>query len=109
MTPPDDDAPAKEEGSIPLPEGAIVRPLGPDLALIEMPIPEARLPVALTEAEQDIAAAVFQGATNQEIATARGVNIKTVAKQLEAIYRKLRVSSRVELVLRLRGNPRHRD
>ncbi|MDQ3032586.1 MAG: helix-turn-helix transcriptional regulator [Myxococcota bacterium] len=76
--------------------------LGPDLALIELPLPEAELPLALSDAEQDVALAVFEGATNQEIATARGVSVKTVGNQLESIYRKLHVTSRAELVLRLR-------
>jgi DNA-binding NarL/FixJ family response regulator len=91
-----------ETATIPLPEGASVRRLGTDLVLIELDVVEPRIPEELSEAERDIALRVFDGATNQQIATARRVNVKTVGKQLEAIYRKLDVSCRVELVLRLR-------
>jgi DNA-binding NarL/FixJ family response regulator len=91
-----------ETATIPLPEGAAVRCLGTDLALIELDLLEPRIPEELSEAERDIALRVFEGATNQQIARARGVNVKTVGKQLEAIYRKLGVSCRAELVLRLR-------
>ena len=40
---------------------------------------------------------MFEGATNQQIADARGVSVRTVSKQIEAIYRKLHVTSRAEL------------
>jgi DNA-binding NarL/FixJ family response regulator len=91
-----------EETTIPLPEGACVRQFSPDLALIELDLFAPCIPDELSEAERDIAQRIFDGATNQQIAVARGVNVKTVGKQLEAIYRKLGVSCRVELILRLR-------
>lgn len=94
--PPDDD-------TLPLPAGARVYSLGPDLALLELPPPEASFPPALTEAERDVAQRVFDGATNDEIARARGVSVKTVINQLETVYRKLGVTSRVELVLLLKS------
>lgn len=93
---------SSETATIPLPEGASVRCFGTDLALIELDLFEPRFPEELSEAERDIARRVFEGATNQQIAAARRVNVKTVGKQLEAIYRKLGVSCRAELVLRLR-------
>lgn len=102
-----DDSESKDPDSLalPLPDGAQVTRLGRDLALIELPLPFAEIPPALTEAEQDVALEVFRGATNREIADARGVSVRTVSKQLEAIYRKLGVSSRAELVLYLRRAP----
>ena len=93
-------------GEIPLPEGASVWSLTPDLALFELLEPEARIPPALTDAEQDIALRVFQGETTQQIARARGVSSKTIGNQLESIFRKLGVTSRAELVLFLRHVPR---
>ena len=92
------------EGAAPiaLPEGARVHELAPDLVLFEIPNPQVRLCTQLTAAEREIARAVFEGASNEAIARSRGVGIKTVDKQLESIYRKLGVTSRVELVLALR-------
>ncbi len=93
---------------IPLPEGASVRYLAPDFALLEIVEPQARIPTALTEAEQDIALRVFQGETTPQIARSRGVSPRTVGNQLESIFRKLGVASRAELVLLLRHVPRSR-
>ena len=94
----DDDG---DEG-IPLPDDARLTWVADDLALLDFPVPEAVIPPALTEAEHAVARLVFGGATNQEIADARGVSVKTIGNQLEAIYRKLGVSSRSELVLLLK-------
>ena len=91
------------EPSIPLPPGARVQLLADDLALISFPLREAELPESLSDAEADVATRVFQGESNAEIAEARGVSVRTVAKQLERIYRKLGVASRAELVLALRA------
>jgi DNA-binding CsgD family transcriptional regulator len=92
----------RSEEEVPLPEGAWAEPLGDDLTLLTFPLPEAQLPDALTIAEQEVAVQVFAGASQRDIAEARGVSVKTIGNQLESIYRKLGVSSRVELVLRLR-------
>lgn len=104
----DFDEPPDEE-SVPLPGGTRARRIAPDLVLLESIIPEAHLPEALTESEQDVALQAFRGATNEEIARARGASIKTVCNQLEAIYRKLGVASRVELVLLLRHGAMRRE
>jgi DNA-binding NarL/FixJ family response regulator len=58
----------------------------------------------LTPAEADIARMVVRGMTNNEIAEARGRSANTVANQLKAIFRKLHVSSRIELVRRARDD-----
>lgn len=55
------------------------------------------------QAEQDIALAVYAGASNEEIARVRGVSEATVKNQLDRLYRKLGVTSRVELVIRTRS------
>lgn len=92
-----------DDAEVPMPAAARVHMLADDLALVEIPAPEACFPPPLTEAERDIAQRVFDGATNDEIARARGVSVKTVGNQLAALYRKLGVDSRVELVLLLRS------
>lgn len=92
-----------EEGAVPMPEGARVLMLDSDLALFELPVPRPRRLDALTSAEQDVAFAVFEGASNREIARARGVSVKTVGNQLERIYRKVGVASRMELILVIRA------
>ena len=94
---------AADDDTLPMPAGAQVEYLGPELALLSFPIGEARIPNALTVAEQEVALQVYAGATNKQIAEARGVSPKTIGNQLESIYRKLGVSSRAELVLRLCG------
>ena len=58
---------------------------------------------ALTQAEREVARLVANGCSNQAIAAERGVRPQTVANQLAAVYRKLAVSSRSELVARLVG------
>lgn len=52
----------------------------------------------LTTAERAIAEHVFEGLSNREIATRRGVSERTVANQLACIYRKLGFHDRHELV-----------
>lgn len=101
----DDEDMERESDSVPMPEGARAHLLGPDLVLIEYPLPIADVPAGFTEAEREVALLVFQGATDQEISSFRGVSAKTVSKQLEAIYRKLGIASRAELVLYLRRIP----
>lgn len=62
-----------------------------------------RLPGVLSDSEQQVVLAVLAGRSNLEIAKARGTSIKTVANQLQAVYRKLGVGSRDELAARLVG------
>ena len=52
----------------------------------------------LTESENAVARAVVAGKSNNEIAADRGVSTKTVANQLRAIYEKLGIASRFELI-----------
>jgi DNA-binding CsgD family transcriptional regulator len=56
---------------------------------------------ALTQAEREVARLVADGCSNQAIAAKRGARLQTVANQLAAVYRKLAVSSRSQLVARL--------
>jgi LuxR family maltose regulon positive regulatory protein len=58
-------------------------------------------PSPLTEAEQHIVDLVLQGCTTAQIAATRGVARTTVSSQLQSIYRKLGITSRIELVCKL--------
>jgi DNA-binding CsgD family transcriptional regulator len=51
----------------------------------------------LTRAELEVASALLDGGTNQQIAAARGSSVRTVANQVASIFRKLGVGSRGEL------------
>jgi DNA-binding CsgD family transcriptional regulator len=57
---------------------------------------------ALTKAERDVALLIVEGCCNAEIAARRhGRSTRTVANQVAAIFRKLRVQTRLDLVRRL--------
>jgi DNA-binding NarL/FixJ family response regulator len=73
-----------------------------EILVIELPEPDTAGP-GLTASEQDIIARLLRGASNREIARARGTSERTVANQLQRIYRKHAVYSRTELVARLSG------
>jgi len=60
----------------------------------------------LTEPERSVAARVAHGARNTEIAKGLGLSVKTVEKHLSSIYRKLAISSRVELAVLWSGEAR---
>jgi DNA-binding CsgD family transcriptional regulator len=54
----------------------------------------------LTDAEREVLALVTRGASNDEIARARQVSIRTIANQVASLLRKLDASSRFELIRR---------
>jgi DNA-binding CsgD family transcriptional regulator len=60
----------------------------------------ARL-AALSEAEREVALLLLQGATNRAIAIGRGSAERTVANQIQSLYRKLGVGSRAGLAARV--------
>ncbi|MGM0784197.1 MAG: response regulator transcription factor [Pseudomonadota bacterium] len=66
---------------------------------------ESRLPSdelsALTERERDVALAVASGKSNKEVARCLDITERTVKAHLGAIFRKLGVRDRMQLVLRL--------
>jgi DNA-binding NarL/FixJ family response regulator len=76
--------------------------------------PAEHLP-ELTAAERDVVSLAVQGASNRQIAGQRQTSQRTVANQMAAIFRKLGVGSRAELILRTqcqdrpstRRSPRH--
>jgi DNA-binding CsgD family transcriptional regulator len=63
----------------------------------------ARPPADLTPAEADVLALVVQGASNAQIARARGVSVRTIANQVASLLRKVGAGSRYELVARHGG------
>ncbi|MCC6897827.1 MAG: helix-turn-helix transcriptional regulator [Polyangiaceae bacterium] len=76
---------------------------GDDLLVLSFPSPRRRLPEGLTPAEIEVALMVRHGLSNAEIAAARGVSVRTVANQLQALFRKLGVGSRIELARKVGG------
>lgn len=70
------------------------------LASAEVAVASAHfpLPSCLTQAEAEVVQALLVGGSNQAIARRRGVSERTVANQLQSVFRKLGVASRVELV-----------
>lgn len=98
-----DDAPLERsrlgrarERCLPRDAASALRPLMPTAAA-----GEGR--VALTAHEREIVELVERGLRNREIASALFVSLRTVELRLTGIYRKLGVTSRVQLVGRLRG------
>jgi DNA-binding CsgD family transcriptional regulator len=62
----------------------------------------------LSASECEVVGLVVKGFSNEQIARERGVRYRTVANQLASVYRKLGVSSRVELIAHLHGLARGR-
>lgn len=52
---------------------------------------------ALTESERDVLDDLLRGSTNRDIASRRGSSERTVANQIQSIFRKFEVRSRAEL------------
>ncbi len=71
--------------------------------MLAFPMREPRFPPTLSAAEREVALAVIEGRSNAEIAAARRTSVRTVANQIVAVYRKLGVHSRPELVVALSG------
>lgn len=90
-----------------VPKGLRVTPLTVgDRQLVAMSYPigseESSTDVTgLTPVEHEIVRALLDGLSNAEIATQRSRSIFTINKQIESVYRKLRVGSRCELFARL--------
>ena len=79
---------------------------GDEYALLSFAIPQPDVPAGLTPAEREVVRGVVRGESNCEIARVRGVSPNTVANQLRAVYAKLGVGSRHELVTRcMRPSP----
>lgn len=66
------------------------------------PLVDERLVANLTAAEREIVVHLVSGSTNGDIARRRGSSERTVANQVQSIFRKLGARSRSELASRLR-------
>lgn len=78
-----------------------------EFALIAVADNAAPALATLSEAETRILAELATGRSNQEIAVSRGTSLRTVTNQVSAVFQKLGVRSRSELVLLLSsGKPR---
>ncbi len=67
------------------------------------PLMEARRIATLTDAERDVLAKLLAGATNRDIARRRDSSERTVANQVQSIFRKVGARSRSELAFRLQS------
>lgn len=94
----------KRTASAPLlvPHGLKAHRLADDLVVFELPLPKPKQPTELTPAEMAVATLVYEGLSNRQIAEERGVSVRTISNQLDAIFRKLDVQSRVDLIIHLR-------
>lgn len=89
------------------PKGLEVKQVGSrdEFVLLSWPTP-ARAPPGdelLTPAEHEVLALVVTGATNAQVARARGTSVRTVANQMARLFDKLGAGSRYELIQRFGG------
>ncbi|MBN7796628.1 helix-turn-helix transcriptional regulator [Parahaliea mediterranea] len=63
--------------------------------------PRPRQEVGITRREQDVVEQVASGLSNAQVASALGISIRTVENHLRAIYDKLGVNSRTQLIHRV--------
>ena len=75
---------------------------GRAILVMSYAVPDWEFPVGLTTTERAVLRAMLNGASQQEIATARGVSYRTVANQIASAYGKLGVGSRAEVAALLR-------
>ncbi len=71
------------------------------LRVVGIDRPDRRLQALLPSAELAVIRSLIEGLSYQEIARRRGTSTRTIANQITAVFRRLRVSGRNELVQRL--------
>lgn len=71
------------------------------LRVVAAPRPDRRLRAALPPAELAVVRALIEGQCYAEIAEHRGTSTRTIANQITAVFRRMRVSGRSELLERL--------
>jgi len=76
-----------------------------EFAVLSFPMEREALPTTLTTAEHAVLRGILRGESNGDIATKRGTSIRTVANQVQSIFRKLHVHSRAELSALLARTP----
>jgi DNA-binding CsgD family transcriptional regulator len=80
---------------------------GGDTAILSFSVPHGSPAPAFSSAEAEVLICILQGHTNAAIAGLRGTSPRTVANQVASIFRKVGVSSRLELMTKtlLFGEP----
>jgi DNA-binding NarL/FixJ family response regulator len=74
---------------------------GRELRVISRPRPDLTLEPVLPAAEMAVIRSLVEGLSYRQIARERGTSTRTVANQISAVFRRLHVSGRNELVQRL--------
>jgi DNA-binding CsgD family transcriptional regulator len=69
-----------------------------DFVVLDVPSRRLEPPACLTQAEREVVRGVLEQKSNAEIALERCTSINTVANQLRAVYTKLRISGRSQLL-----------
>ena len=72
--------------------------LGHTYQVVSVPRPEAKLAGVLTPAQYEVIRLLMEGKSHEAIARARNRSTRTIANQLGAVFRKLGVSGRTELI-----------
>jgi DNA-binding CsgD family transcriptional regulator len=70
---------------------------GQTVAILSFDVDDADKAGDLTSAEREVALLALGGKSNNEIAEARHCSVRTVANQLQSVFRKLGIRSRAEL------------
>lgn len=94
-------APSRRRTSLTPPDGlraSVLSGAMGDVVVLSYPAAAVLLPPGLTDAEREVVAAILDGKSNAAIAAARGRSPRTVANQINSVFRKLGVGSRAELV-----------
>ena len=78
---------------------------GESLMVGAYPLVDASAARVLTHAEQAVLALLLAGSTNSDIAQRRGTSLRTVANQVQSIFKKFDVSSRGLLAARMQSEP----
>lgn len=71
------------------------------LRVISIPRPDGPLEETLPRAELAVIRSLIEGVSYAEIARRRGTSTRTIANQITAVFRRMKVSGRSELLLRL--------
>jgi DNA-binding NarL/FixJ family response regulator len=69
--------------------------------VISVPRPGRKLEQTLPRAEFAVVRSLIEGASYEDIARQRGTSTRTIANQVTAVFRRMKVSGRSELLLRL--------
>lgn len=86
-----------------VPDGFSIQIGGENLRVIVLPAEVASILQRLTTAEFEVLGLLLDGMSNSRIAERRRTRLRTASNQVSSVLRKLEVTSRHELVLKVRG------